>query len=137
MRRDVSATRFALAAVATWRVTHLLAEEDGPGDVVVRARARLGDGPVGSLMDCFACMSVWVAAPLARTVAPRGADTTLAWLALSGAACLLERAVAEPRAHTTTVTREGIADGMLWRQAGGAQAVATPGPGAVETATRA
>jgi hypothetical protein len=34
--------RFALASLATWRVTHLLAEEDGPWDAVVRARARLG-----------------------------------------------------------------------------------------------
>ncbi|MDA0165711.1 DUF1360 domain-containing protein [Solirubrobacter ginsenosidimutans] len=121
MRRDVSATRFVLAALATWRVTHLLSEEDGPGDVVVRARARLGDSPAGALMDCFACMSVWVAAPLARTVAPRGADAALAWLALSGAACLLERIAAEPMAGTMIDTREGIADGMLWRQAGGAQ----------------
>ena len=35
-----SATRLAVAALATWRLTHLLASEDGPGAVVARLRAR-------------------------------------------------------------------------------------------------
>jgi hypothetical protein len=84
--------RFALGVLATWRLTHLLAEEDGPADVVVRVRARLDHGPLGPLMDCFACMSVWVAAPLAVATAPRARVAPLHWLAMSGAACLLERA---------------------------------------------
>ncbi len=83
--------RFALAALATWRVTHLLAEEDGPGDAIVRLRARLGDGPAGELMDCFYCLSAWTAVPFALWVGRRR-DAPLAWLALSGAACLLEQA---------------------------------------------
>ena len=61
-------TRFALAALATWRVTHLLANEDGPGDAVVRLRARLGAGPAGRLMDCFQCLSIWIAAPMTLVV---------------------------------------------------------------------
>ena len=36
----LSIGRFVLVSLAVWRVTHLLAEEDGPGDVVVRLRAR-------------------------------------------------------------------------------------------------
>ena len=84
--------RFVLASLATWRVTHLLAEEDGPADVVVRLRAELGTGQLGRLMDCFYCMSVWVAGPFSLTVARRRRDAPLVWLALSGAACLLERA---------------------------------------------
>jgi len=86
------AMRFAAGALATWRVTHLLAEEDGPADAVVRLRARLGDGGLGRLMDCFACTSVWVAAPVSLAVARRPRDVPVTWLALSGAACLLERA---------------------------------------------
>ena len=54
--------RLALALLATWRVTHLLAKEDGPADLIVRFRARLGDGLAGSLMDCFNCLSLWIAA---------------------------------------------------------------------------
>src|SRR5918994_6454451 len=84
-------TRFALAALATWRVTHLLAREDGPGDAVVRLRARLGAGRAGGLMDCFQCLSVWVAAPMSLVVARESRDALPTWLALSGAACLLER----------------------------------------------
>jgi hypothetical protein len=83
--------RFVLAAFATWRVTHLLANEDGPGHVVFHLRRWLGDSPVGGLMDCFNCLSFWVAAPVALAVTTRPLDWALAWLALSGAACWLER----------------------------------------------
>lgn len=85
-------TRFALASLATWRVTHLLAEEDGPANVVVRLRARMGPGQLGELLDCFYCVSVWVAAPLSLAVVRRPRQAPLTWLALSGAACLLESA---------------------------------------------
>ena len=85
-------TRFAVAALATWRVSHLLAKEDGPGDIMVHARARLGSGFAGQLMDCFQCLSLWVAAPAAMYVSRRPPEALAAWLALSGAACLLERA---------------------------------------------
>lgn len=84
--------RFAVAALSTWRLTHLLAEEDGPGDVVVRLRRRLGDGRLGAAMDCFYCLSVWIGAAHAAAVSTRRRDVPLAALALSGAACLLERA---------------------------------------------
>lgn len=91
-----AATRFALGALATWRVTHLLAEEDGPAEAVVRLRVRLGTAPLGRLMDCFACMSIWVAAPIAVATAGRPREIPLHWLALSGTACLLERASHDP-----------------------------------------
>jgi uncharacterized protein DUF1360 len=83
--------RFLMAALATWRVTHLLAREDGPVDLVARLRVRLGQGLFGRLMDCFYCLSVWVALPLALLVCQELGGTVLAWLALSGAACLMER----------------------------------------------
>jgi Protein of unknown function (DUF1360) len=86
-------TRFAIASLATWRVTHLLAREDGPGSIVVRLRVRAGTGPIGELMDCFYCLSVWVACPFAFAIARRGREVVFTWLALSGAACLLERTV--------------------------------------------
>ena len=83
--------RFVLAALATWRVTHLLAHEDGPADVVVRLRIRLGQSLAGRLMDCFQCLSVWIAAPVAIFVTRQPLDWFFVWIALSGAACLLER----------------------------------------------
>lgn len=78
--------------LSTWRLTHLLVEEDGPADVVVRARQRAGDGALGAAMDCFYCLSVWIGAAHAPVVARRARELPLAALALSGAACLLERA---------------------------------------------
>ena len=83
--------RFAVAALATWRVTHLLASEDGPADAVVRVRARLGASRAAGLMDCFQCLSVWIAAPASLYVTRDRRDAVPVWLALSGAACLLER----------------------------------------------
>ena len=40
---------FVLAVLATWRVTHLLASEDGPADLIVRFRARLAQISAGKL----------------------------------------------------------------------------------------
>jgi hypothetical protein len=87
--------RLTLAAFATWRVTHLLALEDGPGDIVVALRSRLGDGQLGRLMDCFDCLSLWTAAPVAVLVGEERRDWPLLWLGLSGAACLMQSASGE------------------------------------------
>jgi hypothetical protein len=83
--------RFVLAVLATWRVTHLLASEDGPADLIVRLRALLGQSIVGRLMDCFNCLSLWIAALAALFVSRRPLEWVFCWLALSGGACLLER----------------------------------------------
>jgi len=88
--------RFVLAVLATWRVTHLLASEDGPADLVFRFRARLGHGVAGKLLDCFNCLSLWIAALAALFVSRKLLDWLLTWLAISGAACLLERLGQEP-----------------------------------------
>jgi len=95
------ALRFSLAALAAWRITHLLAAEDGPGVVVARARGRLGSGLAGQLADCFGCLSMWVAIPLVPFVTRRRAEAPVCWLALSGAAFLLERLTQEPVAVVT------------------------------------
>ena len=71
MQDGALASRFLVGALATWRVTHLLVEEDGPADVVVRLRRRAGDGWIGQAMDCFYCLSIWMAAPVAAAVARR------------------------------------------------------------------
>ncbi|HVP53835.1 MAG TPA: DUF1360 domain-containing protein [Candidatus Eisenbacteria bacterium] len=87
---------FVLAVLATWRVTHLLANEDGPADIIVRFRVLLGRSVVGKLMDCFNCLSLWVAALAAFFVTRRPLEWLFCWLALSGGACLLERIGQEP-----------------------------------------
>jgi hypothetical protein len=108
-------TRFALASLATWRLTHLLTDEDGPFDLVVAARARLGSGQLGELMDCFYCMSIWVAAPLSLTVGRRR-DAPLVALALSGAACLVQQVTQPPGVARAEIPINGASD-VLWTEA--------------------
>jgi len=88
--------RFLVAALAVWRLTHLLAREDGPWDLVVRLRRRLGHGFWGKLIDCFQCLSLWVALPFSVFVGGQVPEMLVSWLALSGAAILLEQQVTEP-----------------------------------------
>lgn len=88
--------RLVLAALATWRVTHLLVAEDGPADLIVRLRAWLGRSFAGKILDCFYCTSLWVAAPTALFVSREPLGWLFTWLALSGAACLLERVGHDP-----------------------------------------
>lgn len=83
--------RFVLAILATWRVSHLIAAEDGPADVIIRLRVKLGHSLAGRLMDCFNCLSLWIAAPAALFVTRDWAEWLMVWLAVSGAACLLHR----------------------------------------------
>jgi hypothetical protein len=91
------AGRFVLATLATWRVTHLLAEEDGPADVVVHLRRRAGHSWFGDLLDCFYCLSVWVAVPFSVGLSSRRRADPLWCLAVSGAACLLEQGTRRAR----------------------------------------
>lgn len=86
---------FVVAVLGVWRVTHLLAAEDGPFALIALLRDRAGHGFMGQLLDCFNCLSLWVAAPFAVAVGPSWNERPLLWLALSGAAILLERLSAE------------------------------------------
>lgn len=88
--------RFVLGVLATWRITHFFSNEDGPGNIIVRIRRRLGRSFLGRLMDCFQCLSLWVAAPIACFVTRSLPEAIMVWLALSGAACLLERLGQKP-----------------------------------------
>jgi Protein of unknown function (DUF1360) len=106
--------RFMLAVLATWRVTHLLASEDGPADVIVRFRALLGQSLAGKLMDCFYCLSLWISAPAALFVSRQWQDWLMIWLALSGGACILERLGRDPGVmEPLSQLEEGDADHVL------------------------
>lgn len=89
-----------LCALATWRLTHFFVAEDGPWDCVVRLRAWLGDRTAGRILDCFYCASLLLAVPFAFFIANNLWNWLLVWLAIAGAAGLLEqvsnRNTAEP-----------------------------------------
>ena len=84
------AFRFVLAALAAWRLSFLLAREDGPGRVLARLRAALSRGPLRGGAGCVKCVSVWVALPLAFFVGGTWAELVVTWLALSGVAALVD-----------------------------------------------
>ena len=60
--------------------------------VVTADTSAAGNSVVGRALQCLYCTSLWVEAPLAGFVAPWGARSPVIWLALSGGACLLDRA---------------------------------------------
>jgi len=82
---------FTLSVLCVWRVTHLLQAEDGPGDLLLRFRRMAGSGFGGKLLDCFYCLSLWVAAPAAYFVPETRMERWLWWPALSAGAILVER----------------------------------------------
>ena len=110
---------FMLGALGVWRVTYLFTAEDGPGDVLVKLRNALGDGWLRSLVACFYCLSLWVALPFAALIGSSIGERALMWLALSGAACLLQRLTSAADAPGPPIYWEDKEneDGMLRRRA--------------------
>ena len=86
-----------VAVLATWRLCHLIAHEDGPFDSIVRLRQAAGSGVAGRLMDCPYCLSLWIAAPIAAALAPGWIAGVMLWLAISGGSCLVEQLSARLR----------------------------------------
>lgn len=113
--------RCLLSLLATWRVAHLLAYEDGPGDVFVRLRAKLSRGFFGRLADCFQCNSLWVSAFFALAVSRGAVEWAIAWLGLSGGACVLEKLGREPLVIQRLTPKESD-DALLRGQADGIRA---------------
>ncbi len=112
--------RLLVSVLATWRVTHLLANEDGPADIIVKSRKLLGASLAGRLMDCFNCLSLWIAAPAALFVTRRPVEWLMSWLAISGAACLLERLGRDPVViQPQPEISEGGLDHVLWTESHG------------------
>ncbi len=105
--------RFLIAVLAVWRLSHLLAREDGPWGLVAGLRERLGEGFWGQLLDCFQCLSLWLAVPFAFFVGGTWPERLVAWLALSGGAILLQQYRAEP-----LILEQGGEDELLRRAPG-------------------
>ena len=124
--------RLVLGVLATWRVAHLLASEDGPAALVARLRLWLAASPAGRWLDCFGCVSLWVAVPFAVYVTGVTADTAVSWLALGGGAFLLERLGPAPLVVEHLADSQGMETdhGMLQPDARGDPHDATVASGA-------
>ena len=89
-----------IGVLGVWRVTHLFWGEEGPFDVFVRIRKLFGNSVFGQMLDCFYCLSLWVAMPFAWLLGATWRNRVLLWLALSGGAILLERATEKQKGQT-------------------------------------
>lgn len=96
----MSLLHLIVGILAVWRVTHLVAAEAGPGDLLARFRRLLGNTFWGRLVACFYCLSLWVAAPFAVLLAEGSRELVLSWLAFSAGAILLERVTGSPAPAT-------------------------------------
>lgn len=112
---SMSPITLIIAVCAIWRITHLLHAEDGPWDGLARLRQWAGVGFWGQLLDCFYCLSLWCALPVALYYGATWIETGLYWLAFSGGAILLERLTA-PKPVVYEMPFQGGSDVML-RQA--------------------
>ena len=83
--------QFVLGTLAVWRITHLFYGEDGPWDFFVWLRRLAGEGFWGKLLDCFYCLSLWMAAPFTFLLGHGWKERLLFWLGFSAGAILLER----------------------------------------------
>jgi hypothetical protein len=82
---------FILATLAVWRCTHLIASEDGPFGLIAWIRGKAGQGFWGTLLDCFYCLSVWIALPFAVVMGVSLWQKFLLWPALSASAIAFNR----------------------------------------------
>lgn len=108
---------FLLGALGVWRITYFLHAQEGPWRLMARLREWTGRGFGGALLDCFYCLSTWVAAPFAYGLGENWIERLLLWPALSAAAILLERLTREPQAPAALYV-EDLEDenGMLRRR---------------------
>ena len=115
-----------VGVLVVWRVTHLLQAEDGPWNIVVVLRRWAGRSIFGELMDCFYCLSLWVAAPVAYGISHTWIERLWLWLAISGAASLLERVTQRPPTPIIG-TQLGEIDDVMLRQEQGSDRTDAPG----------
>jgi len=106
---------FVLATLAIWRVSHLLVQEDGPMRLAAWLRAYFAGSEIGRALDCFGCASLWLALPAAAWVSRRLSEFLPTWLALSGAAFLLERLGGAPLIVERLIEPEGVLNDDLLR----------------------
>lgn len=79
-----------LGVLAVWRMTHLVHLEHGPLGVFEKGRAAARRLGLDELVDCFFCLSLWTALPMAWWLGETWAERVVAWLACSAGAILVE-----------------------------------------------
>lgn len=113
-----------VGVLCTWRMTHLIAKEDGPWAVIARLRRLAGNGFWGDLMDCFYCLSLWIAIPFALLIGAGWRSRILLAVAFSAGAVLVESFKDKPATPASVYFehKPGGDDHVVLRQDEGASA---------------
>jgi hypothetical protein len=94
---------FLISALAVWRLSSLLVREDGPDDILIKLRSKIGvyydefsvakgKSVFASAFLCVWCLSIWIAAIFALFNKPCNfADYIRRVLALSASAILIDK----------------------------------------------
>jgi Protein of unknown function (DUF1360) len=106
-----------LGVLVVWRITHFFNAEDGPFNVGVRLRRMAGESVLGDILDCFYCLSVWIAIPFALWIGSSWKEITLLWLAFSSGAISLERLTTRTEHDSPTLAWEKETENELLRKA--------------------
>ena len=96
----MNAFYFIITTLAVWRLSYLFSSEDGPFNLIYLLRQKTAAGFFGSLLNCFYCTSMWVAFPFGLWLGNTWVMKLVVWLALSGAACLLQKATSRETNNT-------------------------------------
>jgi hypothetical protein len=83
--------KYFILVIVVWRLTHLISAEDGPFELILRARRWAGASFVGKLMDCFYCLSIWIGLLGAWYETNAIGEIILLTFYYSGASLLLEK----------------------------------------------
>lgn len=105
--------RLLLGVLFVWRLTYLLHAEDGPWDGLRKLRDALGSGFLGKLVDCFYCLSLWTAAPVAWWLGSDLQHRIFLWPAISAGAILIER-ITQREDVLPAPYVEGEVENVLW-----------------------
>lgn len=83
---------FLIAALATYRLSRLLADEEGPWSMFSKLRDLTPEQSSWRRgVECIMCVSVWVALPIAVWIAPDWQHIPLLWLALSAVTVVIRK----------------------------------------------
>lgn len=105
-----------LGILATWRLSYFFRYEDGPGDIAVRLRQAVDQSFWASLLDCFYCLSLWMALPFAWLLGTTWQEQLLLWLSLSAGSILLERFSTLHSATLHSANLEEMTHDVLWKE---------------------
>ncbi len=84
--------KLIIGILVVWRITHLLAYEEGPFNAIQVLREGLKKRYLERVLTCFYCLSLWVALPCTWLMGSSAVTAHWAtWLAYSGGAIILER----------------------------------------------